>query len=389
MVGRGRNFLFCMNFLHRLRTYNPKTRFSSSASEEGWKLIQFTEIKPFVERCMATVGTKKEHASQLADALIKADYRGHYSHGINRLHMYVKDIKSGITVHDMEPVTVKESAATALVDGQNVLGPVVGNYCMKIAIQKAKETGVGWVVARGSNHYGIAGFYSLQALEEGMMGMSFTNTSPLQVPTRAKKAHLGTNALTLAAPGKEGDSFVLDMATTTVAYGKVEICQRKGTNMPKGWGVDQAGKETTNPDEVLEGGGLMPLGGSEECGGYKGYGLAMLVEIFCGILSGAEWGPNIRKWMKTDRVANLGQCFIAINPENFASGFTDRMQELMDTCRNLEPAEGESEVLVAGDPERKHMSQCDREGGIRYHPNQIAYLEDLAKELGVAPMVSA
>ncbi|XP_013406152.1 uncharacterized protein LOC106170624 isoform X2 [Lingula anatina] len=179
------------------------------------------------------------------------------------------------------------------------------------------------------------------------------------------------------------------MATTTVAYGKVEICQRKGTNMPKGWGVDQAGKETTNPDEVLEGGGLMPLGGSEECGGYKGYGLAMLVEIFCGILSGAEWGPNIRKWMKTDRVANLGQCFIAINPENFASGFTDRMQELMDTCRNLEPAEGESEVLVAGDPERKRMSQCDREGGIRYHPNQIAYLEDLAKELGVAPMVSA
>jgi LDH2 family malate/lactate/ureidoglycolate dehydrogenase len=140
---------------------------------------------------------------------------------MTKIDMYVRDVKAGSTNSTDEPVVTKESVATALVNGNNTLGPVVGNFCMQLAIQKAKQAGIGMVVANRSNHYGIAGYYSMQALNEKLIGMSFTNTSPLCYPTRAKKRTLGTNPITMAAPGLNQDSFVLDMATSTVAFGKV------------------------------------------------------------------------------------------------------------------------------------------------------------------------
>ncbi|XP_078615013.1 putative oxidoreductase YjmC isoform X1 [Branchiostoma floridae x Branchiostoma japonicum] len=357
-----------------------------AAASVASHIVPKQEVIAFVERCMGAVGTPVAHASALAQALMTADYRGHFSHGLNRLDMYVQDIRSGMTVKDGEPTVVNERAGTAFVNGNNLLGPVVSNFCMDLAMKKAKDAGIGWVVACGSNHYSIAGYYSLKACDQGLVGMSFTNTSPLVVPTRARKGVLGTNPISVAAPGKEGDSFVLDMATSTCALGKIELHDRKGLPIPTGWGVDSAGRETTNPKAVLEGGGQMALGGSEVTGGYKGYGLAMMVELFCGILSGGAYGPNVRRWKTNDRVANLGQCFVAIDPEAFAPGFQDRMQDMMDCCRNLEPAEGETEVLVAGDPERKHMAMCDAQGGIPYHVNQFTHLQDLAKQLEVEPL---
>lgn len=335
---------------------------------------------------MRKVGTRPSHAQSLSGNLVAADYRGHYSHGLNRLDMYVRDISSGITVSNGEPAILSERAATAYVDGCNLLGPVVGNFCMQLAISKAKASGIGLVTAKNSNHYGIAGWYAMQASDEGLLGISMTNTSPLSVPTRAQKPVLGTNPLSLAAPADPGDDFVLDMATTTVALGKVELHDRKQMPIPNSWGVDERGKESNDPKVVVERGGLMPLGGSEMTGGYKGYGLAMLVEIFCGLLANADYGPNIRKWRNTDRIANLGQCFMAIDPESFASGFTYRMADLMKTCRTLPPAPGEEAVLVAGDPERHHMEMCDGRGGIPYHPNQIKFGVELAQKLGVKPM---
>lgn len=335
---------------------------------------------------MRKVGTRPSHAQSLSGNLVAADYRGHYSHGLNRLDMYVRDISSGITVSNGEPAILSERAATAYVDGCNLLGPVVGNFCMQLAISKAKASGIGLVTAKNSNHYGIAGWYAMQASDEGLLGISMTNTSPLSVPTRAQKPVLGTNPLSLAAPADPGDDFVLDMATTTVALGKVELHDRKQIPIPNSWGVDERGKESNDPKVVVERGGLMPLGGSEMTGGYKGYGLAMLVEIFCGLLANADYGPNIRKWRNTDRIANLGQCFMAIDPESFASGFTYRMADLMKTCRTLPPAPGEEAVLVAGDPERHHMEMCDGRGGIPYHPNQIKFGAELAQKLGVKPM---
>lgn len=157
----------------------------------------------------------------MADLLIEADYRGHFSHGMNRLEMYINDLQAKTTDGNAVPFILKETPATAWVDGNNALGAVVGNFCMDLAMKKAKETGVGWVAAKGGNHYGIAGWYALKAIEQGLIGMSVTNTSPLMSPTRSKSAALGTNPISVGAPGLNGDSFVLDMATTAVAVGKV------------------------------------------------------------------------------------------------------------------------------------------------------------------------
>ncbi|MED6260784.1 hypothetical protein ATANTOWER_028774 [Ataeniobius toweri] len=351
-------------------------------------VVSQQEVESFIGRCLTTVGAIPHHASSLAEVLVTADCRGHYSHGLNRMDMYLKDIQTGVCAVEGEPVVEKESAATALVDGKNLLGPVVGNFRMNLAIRKAKEVGIGWVVAHGSNHFGIAGYYSMQALKENMIGMSFTNTSPLVVPTRGKEVsmlfHLWNKATEhamshasgpyVAAPAEHGDSFVLDTATSTVAIGKVELNERRGDPIPDSWGCDPQAHVTTDPKSVLTGGGLVPIGGSEATGGYKGYGLGMMVEVFCGLLAGAQYSKYVRTWKVTDRVANLGQCFVAINPENFAPGFNERMSDLLSIQRDQDPADPGSPVLAPGDPERMNTKKCEEMGGIPYHINVIKYI---------------
>jgi len=251
---------------------------------------------------------------------------------------------------------------------------------MNIAMEKAKKIGIGLVAVRRSNHFGIAGYYSLKAVDHDLIGWAFTNTSPLVVPTRSKSQSLGTNPIAFAAPAKDGDSFVLDMATSTVALGKVEICQRRGVDIPNTWGVCEKGIPVTKPQEVR---GLLALGGPEESSGYKGYGLAMMVEILCGILSGSHFGPWIRSWKASTSEANLGQCFIAINPDVFEDDFEERLQKLINYCRNLPPSEIGKPVLIAGDPERVHMAKCDKLGGIPYPQSQIDFLHELARSLKI------
>ncbi|RMX37591.1 hypothetical protein pdam_00007868 [Pocillopora damicornis] len=290
---------------------------------DQYKCVAVNEVESFVERCMSAVGTPLEHCKALAQVLVAGDARGHFSHGLNRLEMYVHDINVGSTVINGDPEIVRETSATALVEGNNLLGPVVGNFCNDLAMKKAQETGIGWVACKGSNHYGIAGWYTIKAVEKGLIGMSFTNTSPLVVPTRARQVTLGTNPLSVAAPAKNGDSFVLDMATSAVALGKIEMADRKGVEIPHGWAVDSKG---------------------------------------------------------------LGQCFVAVDPKAFSEGFEDRMQSLMDHCRNLQPAEGETTVLVAGDPERAHIQKVKEDGGIHYHVNLLEAMDKLADQLGVPCM---
>ncbi|XP_066525622.1 uncharacterized oxidoreductase YjmC-like isoform X2 [Hoplias malabaricus] len=328
-----------------------------------------SEVQMFIEGCMCAVGTRPTHARSLADVLLEGDLRGHYSHGLNRLDLYVKETRAGICARDGDPLLEKESLATALVDGKNLLGPVVGNYCMNLAIKKAQEVGIGWVVTHGSNHFGIAAYYSIQAMKKNMI------------------CTVGTNPISLAAPAKNGDSFVLDMATSAVALGKVELHARNGMSIPEGWGCDAEGRFVTDPRAMLSGGGLVPLGGSETTGGYKGYGLGLMVEVLCGMLSGSQYSKNIRTWRMTDRKADLGQCFVAINPENFAPGFSDRMADLLSIHRNLEPAVPEMPVLAPGDPERKHIQICRELGGIPYHLSVVNHMNELASTLGVSPLL--
>ncbi|KAL7643190.1 UNVERIFIED_CONTAM: hypothetical protein RMT77_006480 [Armadillidium vulgare] len=372
---------------HKKMTLNLERKSKFQVPDGLGTKVKPEEVKRFMVECMLSVGTSKAHATQLADVLVAADLRGHYSHGLNRLEMYVNDIEKKICNGGIEPTIVKESVSVALVEGNNALGPVVGNFCMNLAIKKAKETGIGWISAKGSNHYGIAGWYAMLACKEGLLGMSFTNTSPLVAPTRAKHRCLGTNPLAVAAPANNGDSFVLDMATSAVAVGKIEVQRRKEEPIPEGWAIDQDGNLTTDAAKGAVG-ALMPLGGPEITSGYKGYGLSMMVEIFCGMLSGGHYGPNVRRWMSTSAEADLGQGFVAIDPSFFAPGFTDRMSDLMDHCRKMEPADPSKPVLIAGDPERAHEQKVKEEGGITYHINQIKDSYLLGKILGVEPMKS-
>ncbi|XP_055532126.1 uncharacterized oxidoreductase YjmC isoform X2 [Wyeomyia smithii] len=352
------------------------------------RLIAVEEARRFMVDCFVKSKTPLSHAQQMADLLVEADYRGHFSHGMNRLEMYINDLHINSCNGAAVPTVLNDMPAAAWVDGNNGLGAVVGNFCMDLAVKKAKEVGVGWVVAKRSNHYGIAGWYTLRAMKQGCIGISMTNTSPLASPTRSKEAALGTNPLSVGAPAENGDGFVLDMATTAVAVGKVEMQRRKGEPIPVGWAQDPSGHPTTDANVAFDTGCLMPLGGTELTSGYKGYGLSAMVEVFCGIMAGSNYSTKVRKWTHAgaDSEANLGQCFVAINTGCFAPGFETRLSDLNSILRNMPRTDESKPVLVAGDPEKIHMKKVDEEGGLAYHENQIKACNQLSERLGVTPI---
>lgn len=351
-------------------------------------LVEVAESRRFMIDCFLACKVPQSHAVQMADLLVNADYRKHFSHGMNRLEMYINDILKKNTDPAAIPTIIKELPATAWVDGQNGLGAVVGNFCMDLAIKKAKKCGIGLVCAKKSNHYGIACWYTLTAMKEGLIGISMTNTSPLVVPTRSKEPMLGTNPLAMGVPAKD-DKFILDMATSAVAVGKIEINKRKGVPIPKGWAQNSKGKMTTNAEEAFKAGCLMPLGGLEETSGYKGYGLGALIDILCGVLSGANYSTKIRKWSHSGEggsAADLGQLFIAIDPKSFSPCFAENMSDFNCRLRNSAAIDPTKPVLVPGDIEEEAMRATNAAGGIEYVEQQLKNCDELAKKLKVKPL---
>lgn len=225
-------------------------------------------------------------------------------------------------------------------------------------------------------------------MKQGFVGMSATNTTPVMCPTRSMEAGLGTNPLSFAAPSDNGDSFVLDMATTAVAYGKIEIKKRKGESIPEGWAYDLEGNVTTDAKIACKSFRMSPLGGDEVTSGFKGYGLSAMVEILCGILAGANFSTKIRTWdvSGSDTEANLGQFFMAIDPKCFAPNFSGRLSEMQDILRNLTPLDPTKPVMVPGDPENNHMRKVDYDGGVQYSEDQMKTCNELSTRLGVTPL---
>ncbi|CAK1553023.1 unnamed protein product [Leptosia nina] len=346
------------------------------------------EVLRFMTDCLKAAGAVAKAAQQQSELLIEADRLGHPSHGLNRLELYVNDILSGACAPNNEPKILKQTASTAWVDANNVLGATVSHFAMDIAMKKAKETGVGWVSVKGSNHNGMAGYWAKKASDRGLIGMAFTNTSPLLAPTRSKQAALGTNPLSVVAPGASDETFYLDMATTAVAVGKIEMQMRKDERLPNGWAQGPDGKETNDANLAFKTGCLMPLGGGENTSGYKGYGLAGMVELFCGILSGSKYGQHVRSWSHSGEggAANLGHCFIALDPECFAPGFGDRLTDCMQYWRQLEPVDPNLPVLAPGDKEKKAAAVTDAKGTISYVKQQIDSCAALAERLKITPM---
>ncbi|XP_034835191.1 (2R)-3-sulfolactate dehydrogenase (NADP(+))-like [Maniola hyperantus] len=349
--------------------------------------VRVEEAQRFMEESLLAAGAPLPEAKAHADLLLHADIVGHYSHGMNRLELYVNDMKSGVCNPHAEPVILKETAATAWVDGCDGLGATVGNFCMDLAIKKAKECGVGWVAVKRCNHYGMAGYWALKAEKQGLIGMSFTNSAPVMVPTRSKQKACGTNPISMAAPATNGDSIVVDLATTTAAMGKVEMQIRKGEPLPEGWALGPDCNPTTDAQLAFETGHLLPLGGLEKTSGYKGYCLSAMVEVFCSGLSGSRATHNVPQWSHTQTEApNLGQCFVAVDPDCFAPGFGERIADCLQHWRNLEPVDPLLPVLAPGDKERKNAKITNARGTIVYPQSQIDSAKLLAERIGIQPL---
>jgi len=370
----------------------------------------------FLTDILEAAGCKpRRHAELVAKGLVFADLRGIPSHGTNRCDAYVNEIAAGLVNGDnVIPSIIQKDGCCATIDGKNGLGAVTSQFAMTVALELAKEFGCAVVTCRNSNHYGCAGYWAQMALEQNCIGLSFTNTSPIAVPTRGKKRAIGTNPISFFAPAVAPqkntqpvvgdkpllrDSFQLDMATTVVPIGKVEVMHRIGKSVPRGWGLNRFGEDDcTDASEIVKHGGLYPLGGSEITAGYKGYGLGVMVEILCSILSGADIasgvGPNISAWtLQRKGPVGYSHCFIVIDPSRFAKGskaddgsFQERLGQYLALLRQQESAGTEKDalsksVLVAGDPEKEYEKDASTNGGVLLHEPVAVTLKALAARI--------
>jgi len=347
-------------------------------------------LKEFTFQVFLQMGCPAEEAKVAADCLNQADLRGVDSHGVARLSGYVRlwELKRLNVTPEMK--IIHETPSTAVLDGDLGLGLVTAPHAMRIAIDKAKIAGTGWVAVQNSNHYGIAGYHAMLALEHDMIGISMTNASPLVAPTFSKSRFLGTNPIAVAIPALNQPPFVIDMATTTVANGKMEVLQRKGEDAPLGWAQDKHGNPTTDAFALRKGGSMLPLGGDREHGGHKGYCLGAMVDIFSAVLSGANYGPWVPPFVPfLEPPANpvgkgIGHFLGAIRIDAFrpASEFKEHMDNWIQTFRNAEPVTGQTRVLIPGDPERE-LTIERRKNGIPLHEQVINDLHVLGEKLGL------
>ncbi|XP_014364584.2 uncharacterized oxidoreductase YjmC [Papilio machaon] len=347
------------------------------------------EVIRFTSDCFKALGVNAKAACQQAEMLYQADRIGYYSHGLHRLEYYVNDIKTGACQPNNEPKVEKETTSTAWVNANNAFGSTAAHFCLDLAIEKAKNSGVGWVSAKGCNHYGIGGHWAMLAAKQGFVAFAFSNSSPLLAPTRSKKPALGTNPIAFVAPGCNNEYFYLDFATTAVSVGKVALYARKGLRLPDGWALGPDGKVTNDAQVAMKTRSLMPLGGTEQSSGYKGYGIAAMVEILCGMTAGSNYGHHIRSWSlskKSSGPSNLGQTFIVMDPNQFAPGFKERVSESLNYWRKMEPVNPKLPVIAPGDMERIVGERTDREGTITYVKRILDVSKKIAKELNVEPI---
>ena len=345
----------------------------------------------FSQRVLEHFGVPEDDARLAATVLQSADLRGIDIHGVARLRCYVDLLELGRINPRPNLTIVRESASTATVDGDNGLGLVVGPKANAIAMRKADEAGTGWVAVRNTNHFGIAGWYVLEALARGQIGWAMTNSTKLVAPLWGAERMLGTNPIAIAFPGEEEPPIVIDLATCAAAYGKVEIAVRAGERMPAGWAIDADGRSTTDPRAMVEGGALLPLGSDRERGGHKGYALALMVDVLSAVLSGANWGPftppfALRQEIPARSVGKgIGHFFGAMRIDAFVdpAEFKRQIDDLVRTFRATKPAPGTSGPILPGDPEREAERIRSKEGIPLVLP-VLQELQDIARSTGIA-----
>ena len=335
-------------------------------------------------------GVPKDDALQAAEVLARADLRGIDSHGVARLHSYFDMLTLGRINPKPKIKMVRSTPSTATVDGDNGLGLVVGPQANRIAMDMAEKSGSGWVSVCNTNHFGIAGYYVLQALERDLIGWAMTNSTKLVAPLWGAERMLGTNPIAIAFPGKEEPPIVIDMATSAAAYGKIEIARRRGEPIPNGWAIDSEGRGTTNANEMIGGGAMLPLGSERERGGHKGYALAMMVDILCCVLSGANWGPFAPPFALRHEIPKrsvgkgIGHFFGAMRIDGFIDGdeFKRQVDDYIRVFRATKPAPGTNGPLIPGDPERE-AEEVRRARGVPLILPVVEELRDISQKTGI------
>jgi len=341
-------------------------------------------------------GMSGAHADVTAEMMVETDLRGVDSHGISMLPTYDQEFRNGRL--NMRPVfkTVREAPAIALIDADASLGHPVSAHAMNLAVDKCRQTGVAVVSVFNSHHFGAAGCYSKIAADRGVIGMVTSGTRGVtMVPTFAAEPVMGTNPIAFAAPARRNPPFQLDMATTTVAAGKVKVYKLNHRPLPSGWVVDGAGASVTEEAEAFRyvferpEGGITPLGGTREAGSHKGYGLAVMVHILGAVLSGGSFSPLRNRTQKPSDPHNIGHFFLAIDPRAFRDegAFEDDLDQVIDVLHGAKRADAAQPVLVAGDPEMA-TRQERLEAGVPIPDDLMAQLRGVADRAGV-PFVLA
>ncbi len=354
--------------------------------------IPLNKIYDFMVTVFEALGTPAEDARICADVLIAADLRGIESHGVGRLKYYYDRIQAGAQSTSTNVEIVKETETTALLDGHHGMGHVIAHRAMRLAIDKAKQYGVGAVTVRNSTHYGIAGYYPLMAAHEGLMGLSVTNARPAIAPTFGTEPMLGTNPIAFAAPSDMDFPFCLDAATSITQRGKIEVAARAEKAVPEGWVVDAYGQPLTDPDRILRDLGnataaFLPLGGAgEELAGYKGYDLATMVEILSASLCGGRFMKDLLGFAEdgSRRPYMLGHFFLAIDIEHFVPLELSRRitGQIMRALQASRKAPGQDRIYVAGEKEHE-MERQVRAVGIPVNRNLRRELQTMRDELGI------
>ncbi len=350
----------------------------------------YQQLFDFTKAIFKKIGCSDEHADTATRSLLSADLRGVDSHGIARLSGYIRlwDVKR-INANPVIKI-IHETPSTAVVDGDSGLGLVIAPFAMKLAIDKAKQVGTGWVSVQNSNHFGIAAHHAMMALQYDIIGIAMTNASPLVAPTFSIDKMLGTNPICVAAPADKEPAFVADLATTTAANGKLEILQRKNEKAPVGWIQDKDGNASTDPHELKKGGALLPLGGDREHGSHKGYALGAIVDIFSALLSGANYAPWVPPFpafvpMPAQQPGKgIGHFLGAMRIDAFrpADEFKQHMDNWIKGFRSAKTIKNESKVLIPGDPERE-MEKERKQNGIPLLKPVINDLQELGKRFEI------
>ena len=334
------------------------------------QVFSYNQLLSFSKSIFQKIGCSDADAETAAKALLSADLRGVDSHGVARLSGYVRLWEVKRVNSSPQLKIIHETPSTAVVDGDSGLGLVVAPYAMQVAIDKAKNVGSGWVSVQNSNHFGIAGYHAMMALQHDMIGIAMTNASALVAPTFSTQRMLGTNPIAVAIPAGKEQPFVADFATTTASNGKLEILQRKNKTAPTGWVQTKTGEESTNANELKEGGAMLPLGGDREHGSHKGFMLGSIVDIFSGILSGANYGPWVPPFpsyvpMPENMPGNgIGHFFGAMRIDAFrtAEDFKNNMDNWIQEFKKAKTIDGIDKVIIPGEPETEMEMQRMKDG---------------------------